>query len=88
MDGLRHTHTHTRTSLIAILRTNDTVKSIIFWGMTPCSLTEVHRRFRGTYCLLLHGSRLSRVSSQQEAGGRARRSAYSSALKEEAVRSS
>jgi hypothetical protein len=25
--------------------------SLIFWDVTPCSLIEIHRNFRGTYGL-------------------------------------
>jgi hypothetical protein len=32
-----------------------TVKSSIFWDMTPCSPTEIHRLFGGMYCLRLQG---------------------------------
>jgi hypothetical protein len=29
-----------------------------FWDMAPCSLVEVDRRFRGSYCLHHKGDRL------------------------------
>lgn len=31
------------------------MNNTVFWGVTPCSLIEVYRRFRGTYCLHLQG---------------------------------
>jgi hypothetical protein len=33
------------------------IKSIIFWDVTPCSLLEVYRRFRGTYYLHLRNNK-------------------------------
>jgi hypothetical protein len=33
------------------------MKSIIFWGVTPCSLLRCNRRFGGTYRLHLQGRR-------------------------------
>jgi hypothetical protein len=34
-------------------------KSIIFWGITPCSLLNVKRRFGGTYRLHLQVQKIS-----------------------------
>jgi hypothetical protein len=31
------------------------MKITAFWDTAPCSLNEVDRRFRSTYCLHLHG---------------------------------
>jgi hypothetical protein len=31
------------------------LKMTVFWAVTPCSLVEVNWRFRGAYCLHLHG---------------------------------
>jgi hypothetical protein len=27
------------------------MKMTVFWDVAPCSLVDVYRRFRGTYCL-------------------------------------
>jgi hypothetical protein len=27
--------------------------SMLFWGMTACSLVDIHRRFGGTFCIHL-----------------------------------
>jgi hypothetical protein len=27
------------------------MKMVVFWDVTPCSLVDVNRRFRGAYCL-------------------------------------
>jgi hypothetical protein len=27
------------------------MKMVVFWGVAPCSLVEVYRRFRGACCL-------------------------------------
>jgi hypothetical protein len=32
-----------------------TVKNIVFWDIMLCTLVEVYRRFRGMYCLQVHG---------------------------------
>jgi hypothetical protein len=29
------------------------MKFRVFWDVAPCSHVEVHRRFRGAYCLIL-----------------------------------
>jgi hypothetical protein len=29
-------------------------KMAVFWVVAPCSLVEVHRRFRGVFCLHYH----------------------------------
>jgi hypothetical protein len=42
------------------------MKSIIFWGMMPCSLLSMKRRFGGTYRLHLQGRRHN-FSKNQEA---------------------
>jgi hypothetical protein len=46
----------------ALLRGNSTceisgMKMTVFWGVAPCSLVEVHRRFRGACCLHHEGDR-------------------------------
>jgi hypothetical protein len=33
-----------------------TAKGCVFWNVTPCSVVEVYRRFRGTY--YLHGQEI------------------------------
>jgi hypothetical protein len=42
-----------------------TMKSIIFWDVTPLSLVEVYQRYGGTYCLHLQGRRVCSASRQQ-----------------------
>jgi hypothetical protein len=42
------------------------MKSIIFWGITQCSLLKVIGRFGGTYRLHLQGRRISRARNQLE----------------------
>lgn len=37
----------------------------LFWGLTPCNMVEVFRRFEGTYCLRLRGRRLCQVTSMK-----------------------
>jgi hypothetical protein len=32
--------------------TAPSVKMTAFWDVAPCSLMEVHRRFRGAYCII------------------------------------
>jgi hypothetical protein len=41
-----------------------TTKSTIFWGVTPCTLIEVHRSFGRMYCLHVHGRRVSQASNR------------------------
>jgi hypothetical protein len=31
------------------------MKMTVFWDAAPCSLVEIFRRFRGTYCLKHQG---------------------------------
>jgi hypothetical protein len=31
------------------------MKMAVLWNVEPCSLVEVHRRFRGTYCIYHQG---------------------------------
>jgi hypothetical protein len=31
--------------------TRNSLKVTVFWVVVPCSLVEIRRRFRGTYCL-------------------------------------
>jgi hypothetical protein len=52
------------------------VNSSIFQDIMPCSLVEVKRHFRGTYCLLLQGQRVSQMRNQHEAGSNAPLIAY------------
>jgi hypothetical protein len=35
------------------------MKMTVFWDVAPCSLVEIDRQFRGTYCLHLNTSRMS-----------------------------
>jgi hypothetical protein len=58
------------------------MKSYTFWGVTLCSLVEFYLRFRGKYCLHLHGRRVSPASNKQAAH---RALIYSSILNREAV---
>jgi hypothetical protein len=58
------------------------MKSSICWDITPCSPLKVNRRFRGKYCLQIHGRSLPPASTVVS------RSAYSSTLKSEATHSS
>jgi hypothetical protein len=34
-------------------------KMVVFWGLSPCSLVEVNRRFRCAYCLHDQGDEVS-----------------------------
>jgi hypothetical protein len=34
-------------------------KMTVFWDVAPCSLVQIDRRFRGAYCLLHQGDKLS-----------------------------
>jgi hypothetical protein len=43
-------------------------KSAAFWDVTPYILVEVYRYFGGTYCLHLHGTRVSQASRRYERG--------------------
>jgi hypothetical protein len=38
----------------------------IFWDVAPCSLVEINGRFKRTYCLYLHGRRVSKARNQQD----------------------
>jgi hypothetical protein len=38
-------------------------ESATFWNLTPCSLAEVHPRFRGIYCLHLQGRKASNMQT-------------------------
>jgi hypothetical protein len=38
-----------------------TMRSAVFWNVTPCSRVEVYRRFRWTSCLHLWGRSISQV---------------------------
>lgn len=38
------------------------VRRLIFWDVTPCTLVETYRRFRGTFCF---HHRLDDVSSKR-----------------------
>jgi hypothetical protein len=40
----------------------------ILWGITPCGLFEVNRRFGGIYRLHLRGRKISRARNQHEPG--------------------
>jgi hypothetical protein len=62
-----------------------TLKSIIFWDITPCSPLKVNRRFRGMYRLHLQGQGISQARNQHKSRWQA---AYSSTLKMEAIYSS
>jgi hypothetical protein len=57
-----------------------TRKSTNFWGVTPCSMVEVHQCFWGTYCLHLQGQRVSQARNQQEADGKQSSSHFCSLL--------
>jgi hypothetical protein len=35
------------------------MKMTVFWDVGPCSLVEIDRRFRGSYCLHHYGDRTS-----------------------------
>jgi hypothetical protein len=41
------------------------MKSIIFWGVTPCSLVKLHWSFKETYYFHLQGQRVSHTNNQQ-----------------------
>jgi hypothetical protein len=45
------------------------MKSMVFWGMTPCSPLSFNRRFGGTYRLHIQGrrNRFSKPASNQSA---------------------
>jgi hypothetical protein len=43
-----------------------TVKSIIFWYVTPCSPVEVHRRFGGPYYVHLQNRRVNQARNHQQ----------------------
>jgi hypothetical protein len=43
-----------------------TMKSIVFWDITPCSLLKVNRHFGGTYRLHLRGRKICRARNQRE----------------------
>jgi hypothetical protein len=47
-----------------------TMKSTIFWDVTPSSQVEAHRRFGGTCCLHRQGQRVSQESNQEGAGNK------------------
>jgi hypothetical protein len=47
-----------------------TMKHIISRNVMPCSLAEVHRRFRHIYCLHLQGWRVSQASYEHHAGSK------------------
>jgi hypothetical protein len=40
-----------------MLYTSNIIKilKIVFWGVIPCNLVDIYRRFGGTYCLHLQG---------------------------------
>jgi hypothetical protein len=37
------------------------MKMTVFWDVSPCSLVEVYRRFRGAYCLHHQGAHHHRL---------------------------
>jgi hypothetical protein len=41
------------------------VKSTIFWGVAPCSLVEIYRRFEETHCLHLPSRRVNQRTKRQ-----------------------
>jgi hypothetical protein len=43
-----------------------TMKSTVSWGVTPCSLVEVHQCFWGMYCLHLQDQRVGHAINQQD----------------------
>jgi hypothetical protein len=47
-----------------------TIKSSVFWDITPCSPVKVSRRFGRTYCPHLQNRRASKASSQYETGSK------------------
>jgi hypothetical protein len=47
-----------------------TMKSVIFWDVTPYSLVEAYRHFRGKYCIHIQDKRLSTANKQKGANGR------------------
>jgi hypothetical protein len=53
------------TSARFVVLTAVTIKSTIFWDMTPYSLVEVHRGFKESYCFHLQGLRVSQASKFQ-----------------------
>jgi hypothetical protein len=42
-------------------------KSTMFWDVTPCSLIEFHRSFRGRYYLQIHCRRIKQATSNEQA---------------------
>jgi hypothetical protein len=52
-----------------IEQTESTLKSSIFWDITPCSPLKVNQRFGGTCRLQLQGQRISRARNQSESMG-------------------
>jgi hypothetical protein len=49
-----------------------TMKSAIFWNVTPCIRAEIHRRFGGIYYLHLQSRRVNEANNQREAGDKKR----------------
>jgi hypothetical protein len=64
-----------------------TLMSTVHWDVVPCNLLQVYLCFEETYCLHLHGRRVSRASKQSK-NVLVACTAYSSTPKLEAVRSS
>jgi hypothetical protein len=50
--------------------TSETMKSITFWYVTPCSLTEVFRHFWWTCCLRLRGLKVRRACKEKQGTSR------------------
>jgi hypothetical protein len=58
---VKYTHTHTHITLICNMYSNVgleiltavSMKGIIFWNVTPCSLVELYRCFGGAYSAFL-----------------------------------
>jgi hypothetical protein len=48
------------------VRTAVTIKSVVFWDVTPCSLIGVHRRYAVMYCLYIQGRRVSQENSKKQ----------------------
>jgi hypothetical protein len=46
------------------------IKMAVFWGVAPCSVVEVYRRYRGIFCLHHHGDspRLYGATPQETVG--------------------
>jgi hypothetical protein len=66
------------------------MKTIIFWGMTPCSHVAIYGRFGGTCCLYLRSESVSpeRNRSQKDLKWLLAVSAYTFTSKMEATSSS